>query len=230
MKLLLAMIRLRAGGFALALLLAALTLAAGAGLLGVSGWFLTGAALAGIGARFDLFAPSALVRSLSFLRIVSRYGERMTGHAATLAMLADLRAAVFARLIPLVPLRAAFGRATGDFVARLTADIEALDAMVMLQAVIPLMTALLAAGGLSLLLMLTLPEALPIGLAGFTADGARRARWCWCSAAAASAAPPSPRRARSASRRSTASTAMPISRRSARPGRARRASPPPPAA
>ncbi len=83
--------------------LALLTAAAGAGLLGVAGWFLTGAALAGAGGAFNLFAPSALVRGLSFLRIVSRYADRVVGHAATLRLLADLRAAVFTALIRLTP-------------------------------------------------------------------------------------------------------------------------------
>ncbi len=165
MTLLWPLIRRRLPGFLLALFLSVATLAAGAGLLGVSGWFLTGAALAGAGATFELFAPSAAVRGLSFLRIGARYGERMTGHAATLAMLSELRAALFARLIPLVPLRGVAGR-TGDFVARLTADIEALD-MVVLQALLPLLTAVTAALGLALMLWLTLPEAIPVGIAGF---------------------------------------------------------------
>ncbi len=165
MRLLWPLVRRRAPGFLLALFLSVATLAAGAGLLGVSGWFLTGAALAGIGATFELFAPSAAVRGLSFLRIGARYGERMSGHATTLAMLSELRAALFARLIPLVPLKGVAGR-TGDFVARLTADIEALD-MVMLQAVLPLATAVTAALGLAAMLWLTLPDAVPVGLAGF---------------------------------------------------------------
>ena len=53
----------RKGGLLLALFCALATVAAGVGLLGVSGWFLTGAALAGAGAAFNLFAPSALVRA-----------------------------------------------------------------------------------------------------------------------------------------------------------------------
>lgn len=157
----------RARRLLLALALSALTLAAGAALLGVSGWFLTGAALAGAagGLSFDLFAPSAAVRGLSFLRIGARYGERMTSHVVTLELLSDLRVDVFRKLIPLVPLQGA-ARRTGDIVARLTADIEALD-LVLLQAGLPLATALFGAVGLSVLLMLTLPEALPVALGGF---------------------------------------------------------------
>lgn len=96
------------------------------GLLGVSGWFLTGAALAGAGAVFNLFVPSSLVRGLSFIRIASRYGERLAGHAATLRLLADLRASVFRSLVRLTPRQLARYRG-GDLVARLTSDVDALD-------------------------------------------------------------------------------------------------------
>jgi len=49
-----------------ALALSLLTLAAGIALLGVSGWFLTAAALTTAGVAFNLFVPSAGVRGLSF--------------------------------------------------------------------------------------------------------------------------------------------------------------------
>src|SRR5690625_7773785 len=60
-----------------AILLAALTIFAGVGLLGVAGWFLTTAFLVMAMANFNYFIPSALVRGLSILRIVSRYLERV---------------------------------------------------------------------------------------------------------------------------------------------------------
>src|SRR6185437_9419852 len=63
-----------------ALALSLLTLAAGIALLGVSGWFLTAAALTTAGVAFNLFVPSAGVRGLSFVRVLSRYGERLAGH------------------------------------------------------------------------------------------------------------------------------------------------------
>ena len=55
---------------ALALLLSLITLAAGTALLGVSGWFLTATALTALGVSFNLFAPSAMVRGFSFIRIL----------------------------------------------------------------------------------------------------------------------------------------------------------------
>ena len=51
----------------LTLALSLLTLAAGIGLLGFSGWFLTAAALSTLGSAFNIFAPSAGVRGLSFI-------------------------------------------------------------------------------------------------------------------------------------------------------------------
>ena len=129
----------RKGGLLLALFCALATVAAGVGLLGVSGWFLTGAALAGAGAAFNLFAPSALVRGLSFLRIVSRYADRLAGHSATLRLLADLRTLVFRALIRLTPRQLARYRG-GDLVARMTGDVDALDT-VFLFVLAPLATA-----------------------------------------------------------------------------------------
>jgi ATP-binding cassette subfamily C protein CydC len=165
MRLLFSLFAARAGGLLLALALSCLTLAAGVALFGVSGWFLTGAALATSAMTFNLFGPSSMVRGFSFVRIVSRYGERLAGHATTFKILSDIRVRIFSRLIPLVPLKAAAHR-TGDFVARLTADVETLD-MMFLQIVAPIATAVLGALGLGLFLWIVLPDALPVVLIGF---------------------------------------------------------------
>lgn len=158
----------RKGGLLLALFCALATVAAGVGLLGVSGWFLTGAALAGAGGMFNLFAPSALVRGLSFLRIVSRYADRVVGHAATLRLLADLRATVFAALIRLTPRQLSRYR-SGDLVARMTGDVDALDT-VFLFVLAPLATAILGGAVLTAVLGLWVPAAaLALALALFTA-------------------------------------------------------------
>lgn len=111
----------------LAWLLALITALAAVGLLGVAGGFITATALVtGALASFNLFVPSASVRALAFIRILSRYGERVTGHAATLRVLADLRQQVFARLLRQNAAQLARWR-DGDVVARLTGDIDALD-------------------------------------------------------------------------------------------------------
>ncbi|MDO5681054.1 MAG: ATP-binding cassette domain-containing protein [Pelistega sp.] len=149
--------RQRIGGLALALFLAIITLAAGVSLLGVSGWFLTGAALVASWETFNLFAPSALVRGFSFIRIVSRYAERLVGHEATLRLLADLRAAVFKRLLPLDAAQLARYR-DGDLVARLTGDVDALDT-VYLFAIAPVVTGLVIGVILSCVIGAWLPAA-----------------------------------------------------------------------
>ncbi len=118
--------RNQASRFGLAFFLGALTLVAGIALLGVSGWFLTAAALTTAAASFNLFGPSSLIRGFSLIRIGARYGEKLAGHDATLWLLADLRGWLFARLVPLMPLKD--NRVShGDLVSRLTADIDTLD-------------------------------------------------------------------------------------------------------
>lgn len=124
-------------------MLGALVLLAGAALLGLSGWFITAAAaagLAGTGAVFDVFRPSAMVRMLALGRTAARYGERLLTHDATLRALAGLRVRLLERLIHaphdrMLRLRGA------QVLNRLTADVDALDG-VPLRLVLPL-----AAGG-----------------------------------------------------------------------------------
>jgi len=132
-----------------ALLLACCTVAAGVGLLSVAGWFLTAAFLAGAKLAFDLFAPSALVRGLAMARIALRYAERVTGHGATLDLLADMRTAVFGAIMRLSPAQLA-GYRDGDLVARLAGDIDALDTLYLL-VIVPALTALALGGGFSLI-------------------------------------------------------------------------------
>lgn len=124
--------------------LALLTLLAGTALLGLSGWFISAAALAGLagaGAAFNLFMPSAGVRFFALVRILSRYGERLVTHEATLRILADLRVWFFRKAIPLAPARLG-GLRSGELVARVTSDIEALDTLY-LRALAPAAAALL---------------------------------------------------------------------------------------
>lgn len=102
-------------------------------LLGLSGWFLASAALAGaagvVAAQgFNYLIPSAAIRLLAILRTAGRYGERLLGHQAALEGMATLRARLFAR-------RAAMdSRAEGDdpgaASAALLDDIAALEDIV----------------------------------------------------------------------------------------------------
>ncbi len=132
-------------------LLALAVLLAGAGLLGLSGWFITAtgiAGLAGVGIAFDVFRPSAGVRFLAFGRTVARYGERILTHDATLRALAALRVEVFANMARL-PFEKASSLRASVHLNRLTADVDALDGLA-LRFVIPLM-----AGGAALLMTAT---------------------------------------------------------------------------
>ena len=149
-----------------------LTVAAGAGLLGVAGWFLAGAALAGAASTsaaqaFNLFVPSALVRGFSFLRIGARYAERLAGHTATLHLLATLRSTLFRALTRLSPRQLGRYR-SGDLVARLTSDVDALDTL-FLTLMAPLLSALLAGLAMAAILAWQLPAAASIVTAVFLA-------------------------------------------------------------
>ncbi|OOW71630.1 ABC transporter ATP-binding protein [Xanthomonas axonopodis pv. martyniicola] len=115
----------------LSAVLVLVTMLAGVGLLGLSGSFLTAAALAGVaGMRtgFNFFSPSAGIRALTFARIVSRYGEKLIGHDATLRIARDLRVWFFRRALPLAPGRLSATR-TGDLLARLMSDIGEVDGL-----------------------------------------------------------------------------------------------------
>ena len=93
------LLRSRQGNWSLALLLGALTLFSAIGLLAVSGWFITAAAIAGLtlssACTFDYFRPAALIRLFAIVRTAGRYGERVTSHHAALSLLKDLRSQVF---------------------------------------------------------------------------------------------------------------------------------------
>lgn len=114
---------------AAAMLCAAIAAIASVLLLGLSGWFITGAALAGAAGvlavqAFNYLLPSAAIRLLAILRTASRYGERLYGHRAALLTLAGLRASLFARLIAAPDLRAL---SAGEAVTRLVQDIGAIE-------------------------------------------------------------------------------------------------------
>ena len=149
--------RLHARSIALAIALLLLTLLAGTALLGVAGHFLTAAALAGVGALgFNFFAPSAGIRGLTFVRILSRYAEKIVGHDVTLRLARDLRVDFFRGVLPLAPLGLGRHR-VGDLLARLLADIENVDGL-LVRAVGPL----LAFAGLGLVAVAVAAMALPV--------------------------------------------------------------------
>ncbi|UWF68295.1 MULTISPECIES: thiol reductant ABC exporter subunit CydC [unclassified Brucella] len=111
---------------------ATITVLAGIALLGLSGWFITATAIAGLSAAtavaFDVFAPAAGIRLLAILRTGARYLERLVTHDATLAVLAALREKLFRSWAQPSAAHALLKR-PARLLFRLTADIDALDSL-----------------------------------------------------------------------------------------------------
>lgn len=110
-------------------------------LLALSGWFLTGAAIAGMSgaaavAAFNYLIPSAAIRGLAILRTGGRYGERLLSHQAGLGGMAGLRGELFVKLA-VQDSRTAPDLASGDASARLIGDIEALEDLIVRRASLP---------------------------------------------------------------------------------------------
>lgn len=166
-------------------LLALLVLATGVALLGLSGWFITAAAaagLAGAGLIFDVFSPAAGVRMLAITRTAARYGERLASHDAVLRALAALRVRLIAAQAR-APWEALNRLRSAEALNRLGADVEALDGL-LLRLILPLGAAALTLAGtfVALWLLVGLPLAvlvagsLAVGGALVYALGARAAR------------------------------------------------------
>lgn len=116
-------------GLSLGMLLALLTLIASLGLLTLSGWFISAAAVAGLTiARqsFNYFLPGGGVRGLAIARTAGRWAERVVSHNATFKLLSDLRIHFFKQLAPLVPGNVSNLR-DADILNRLVADVDAMD-------------------------------------------------------------------------------------------------------
>ncbi|MFC4725462.1 thiol reductant ABC exporter subunit CydC [Glycocaulis abyssi] len=147
---------LRAGA-----VLAILTLLAGIGLLSLSGWFITAAAIAGaagLGRSFNYLFASGGVRGFAMARTLGRYAERLATHEATFRILARLRLWVFDRAAPLVPAGLG-GMRAGDLLSRVTGDVDALDGLY-LRLVTPALSALFGALAVVLILAFTAPAAI----------------------------------------------------------------------
>ncbi|MDZ7809471.1 MAG: ABC transporter transmembrane domain-containing protein [Arhodomonas sp.] len=134
---------------------------AGTGLLALSGWFITATAVAaalwaaGGAASLDIYVPGAGIRTFALTRTVARYLERLYNHDTVLRLLAELRTAVFARLSRLDPATLARFR-TATLLNRLTADVDALDALY-LRILAPPLVALAAVALLGLLMAVFAP-------------------------------------------------------------------------
>ncbi len=125
--------RQRRGDLATAAVAGAAAAAAATLMLGLSGWFLAGAALAGAGGpaavqAFNYLLPSAGLRGLAILRTAGRYGERLFAHRAALHALSALRPALF-RAIAEAPPGKALALSGGEASARLVQDVDALETL-----------------------------------------------------------------------------------------------------
>lgn len=168
-------------------LLAVVTALSGMALLGLSGWFITATAIAGLNTSlaftFDVFMPSAGIRLLALGRTFSRYGERLVTHDATLAVLAALRERLFRGWAQAEAARRLLAR-PAQLLFRLTGDIDALDTLY-LRILVPFAAAIavalatgLALGFLDIRLgvgMAVWLIAAGVGIALFTAQAARAA-------------------------------------------------------
>ena len=129
-------------------LLNLIALVSSVSLMALSGWFISGAAVAGLlettRIAFNYAIPSAGVRFFAITRTSSRYGERVTTHEGTLKLLSVLRRSTYQRIEPLSP--AALQRlGSGELMTRLTADIDTLDNLY-LRVLIPSTVAMVAIG------------------------------------------------------------------------------------
>ncbi len=102
-------------------------------LLGLSGWFITGAAIAGVAGSaavqaFNYMMPSATIRMLAILRTGARYIERVAGHEAALKALARLRPQLFDALASAPPAQA-LALSSGEASARLVQDVDAVQTL-----------------------------------------------------------------------------------------------------
>ncbi|HQT89566.1 MAG TPA: thiol reductant ABC exporter subunit CydC [Acidiphilium sp.] len=159
-----------AGGIALGVV----TVLANFGLLALSGWFLTRAALVGLAGfavqnAFNFFTPAAGVRFFATVRVLARYAGRLVDHETTFRLLARLRTDLYARLEPLAPVGLA-GERGGELLARLVADIDRLGDF-FLRVVAPSAVAMIGALLMALMFTAFSPLAGFVLLAGLALAG-----------------------------------------------------------
>ena len=111
--------------------LAAIVAMASVALLGLSGWFLAGAALAGVAgvsaaAAFNYMLPAAAIRLMAIARTGARYGERLSGHGLALSVMARVRGRIYGAIAAMPPARA-LALGSGEATARLVQDVAAVE-------------------------------------------------------------------------------------------------------
>jgi ATP-binding cassette subfamily C protein CydCD len=127
----------------LSVLLGTLTVGSGIGLMGVSAWLISRAALHPSIAVLGV--AIAAVRLFGMSRAVFRYLERLTSHGVTFRVLRNIRVWFYASVEPLAPTEL-LHRGTGDLLARATTDVETLENLYV-RILAPSLTALLVCAG-----------------------------------------------------------------------------------
>ncbi|MCC5968689.1 MAG: thiol reductant ABC exporter subunit CydC [Pararhodobacter sp.] len=159
--------------------LSIIVLVMGLALLGLSGWFISAAGLAGLlglGATFDIFRPSAGVRFLAIGRTAARYGERLLTHDATLRALAALRIRLMQALAGQGWER--LGRLRGsEMLNRLGADVDALDGAVLRLAIPAVAAGVTLSLALVVMALLSTPLLALASIGSFTMGGILALIW-----------------------------------------------------
>lgn len=134
----------RASGYAAIVAMASVVL------LGLSGWFITAAAVAGLAGTiaaqgFNYMLPSAGIRLLAILRTAGRYGERLASHDAAFGALARIRPALFLGLAS-GPADYALALTQGEATARVVQDVSVVEAQFVRLSAVPGMITALSSG------------------------------------------------------------------------------------
>lgn len=124
-----------------------ITALSGIALLMLSGWFITATALTGLAISaglvviFDMYMPGSGIRFFTLSRTVGRYVERLYNHDSILRLISTYRLTLFKSLSNLSNQQL---RATSDseWLGRLTADLDALDAILLSYIIPPIVATL----------------------------------------------------------------------------------------
>jgi ABC-type transport system involved in cytochrome bd biosynthesis fused ATPase/permease subunit len=152
---------------ALAAVLGALTVVFGAGLMATAGYLISRAAERP--AILSLTVAIVAVRFFGLARPLTRYFERLASHDLALRVLGRVRVRVYRRIEPLAPGQLE-GYRHGDLLARMVADVDALQNL-HLRAVGPPLVALLASVVAVGVTAAVLPAAALVLAAGLVAGG-----------------------------------------------------------
>jgi ATP-binding cassette, subfamily C, bacterial CydC len=149
-----------------------LAFALGAGLLGLAGWFIASSAVAGlaVASTFSFLFPSAGVQALAWARTLSRYGERISTHDATLELVGSLRTSLFARALRLPRDRVAELRSS-ELLGRITVDSDAVENL-LLRSSFPILAAAAALIGTAALFAWLSAALAIVAVAGLVLTGA----------------------------------------------------------